>query len=261
MDDINRFTLMIDALTELAKEDQTHQTAPKTVLPTLDSVLAEISPLPSEALFLGLAEDGLPVLLNLQDPIPGPILITGDQSSGKTTLLQVIARALEIIHSPLNVQYSVITQYPEEWNNFQHVENNLGIYTTQDNGTQELIHSLVEWAHTNRNDGRSLLLLIDDLEFPTNLDQQTGQDLRWLLLRGTSRHIWPIVTLNTGRAQQVEDWLGFFRTRLFGNIQSPEDSRIVSNVTDNPFNELLAGTQFAMREGKGWIKFIAPNID
>ncbi len=72
MDKTNQFSLMIDALTELAEEEQAHQTPPAPGLPTLRSVIANASPLPQEALFLGLAEDGLPVLLNLYDPIPGP---------------------------------------------------------------------------------------------------------------------------------------------------------------------------------------------
>ncbi|NOH04841.1 MAG: hypothetical protein HND47_24175 [Chloroflexi bacterium] len=84
MDNANRFALMIEALTELVQEEQMLSTsdAPRTPpmagLPTLNSVLADLSPLPNEALFLGMADDGLPVLLNLSDPVPGPILITGD---------------------------------------------------------------------------------------------------------------------------------------------------------------------------------------
>ena len=110
MDNTNRFTLMIDALTELAKEEQANHAShkPETGLPTLSTILADITPLPDEALFLGLAEDGLPVLLNLYDPIPGPILIVGDQACGKTALLQTIARAVELLHSPSDVQYCIV---------------------------------------------------------------------------------------------------------------------------------------------------------
>ena len=119
MDNTNRFSLMIDALTELAVEEQAHQVPPAPGLPTLRSVIADTSPLPHTALFLGLAEDGLPVLLNLYDPIPGPILIIGDQASGKTTFLQMIARGAELLHTPSDVQSGIITQYPDEWKNFR----------------------------------------------------------------------------------------------------------------------------------------------
>ena len=211
MDKTNRFSLMIDALTELAEEEQAHHAsrAPAPGLPTLRSVIADASPLPHTALFLGLAEDGLPVLLDLYDPIPGPILVIADQASGKTSLLQMIARAAELLHTPSDVQSGIITQYPDEWKKFQDSQSMVGIYATQENNTPELLQSLVTWAHNNKGEGQSILLLIDDLEAVTKLDQQTEQNLRWLLLRGPSRRVWPIVTINASRAQDMETWLGF----------------------------------------------------
>lgn len=261
MDDTNRFSLMIEALTELAEEEQAHRTTPVAGLPTLRSVITDSSPLPQEALFLGLAEDGLPVLLNLHDPIPGPVLIIGDQASGKTSLLQTIARAAELLHSPSEVQYGVITQYPNEWTNFQNNQNNAGVYTTQDNATQELLLSLVTWAHNNKSEGQSILLLIDDLEAMTKLDQQAEQNLRWLLLRGPSRRVWPIITINASQAQNIEAWLGFFRTRLFGCIRDSRDSYFVTGHSNKSLNDLTAGSQFAMREGNNWLNFWTPAID
>ena len=261
MDNTNHFSLMIDALTELAEEEQAHQTTPAAGLPTLSSVIANASPLPHEALFLGLAEDGLPVLLNLYDPIPGPILIIGDQASGKTALLQTIARASELLHSPAEVQYGIITQYKNEWINFQDNQNSAGIYSTLDSTTQELLQSLVTWAHNNKGDAQSVLLIIDDLEAVTKLDEQAQQNLRWLLLRGPSRRVWPIITVNAKRAQNMEAWLSFFRTRLFGHIENTQDSHLITGNTNHTLNDLTAGSQFTMREGNNWLKFWAPLID
>ena len=261
MDKINRFSLMIDALTELAEEEQAHHTTPAPGRPTLRSAIADASPLPREAVFLGLAEDGLPVLLNLYDPIPGPILISGDQASGKTTLLQTIARATEILHLPSEVQYSVITQQPKEWNGFHGDQNNAGIYATQNPTVQDLLLSLVTWAHNNKGDQQSVLLLIDDLEALTKLDQQTEQNLRWLLLRGTSRRVWPIVTINASRAQNIKPWLDFFRTRLFGCTRDSNDSQLLTGNSNKALTGLIAGSEFTMREGTNWLNFCVPTID
>ena len=51
---------MIDALTELAEEEQAHHASRPSVpgLPSLRSVIADTSPLPHEAIILGVAEDG-----------------------------------------------------------------------------------------------------------------------------------------------------------------------------------------------------------
>lgn len=261
MSKLNQFSLMIDALAELAEEEQAHHTPPAPGLPNLRSVLANASPLPPEAVFLGLAEDGLPVLLNLYDPIPGPILISGDQASGKTTLLQAIATASEHMHSPSDVQYSIITQYPKEWDDIHSKQNNAGVYSTQDPTTQDLLYSLVTWAHNNKGNQQSVLLLIDDLEAVTKLDQQTEQNLRWLLLRGPSRRVWPIVTLNSSCAQNMQSWLDFFRTRLFGHSNSTSDVRLITGNSNKNLDGLIAGSEFAMREGNNWLNFWVPVID
>ena len=256
----NRFSLIIDALTELTDEEPTHLTQPVAGLPTLKDVIAEASPLPHSALFLGLAEDELPVLLDLYDPIPGPILIVADQGNGKTTFLQMIARAVELLHTPSDVQSAIITQHPDEWKNFQENQSTVGIYSTQDNNTRELLQSLVTWAHNNKGEGQSILLLIDDLEAITKLDQQTEQNLRWLLLRGPSRRIWPIATVNASHAHNIETWLDFFRTRLFGHIDDTQNSHFIANDSNKVFDNLDA-SQFTMREGNKWLNFWAPGID
>ena len=261
MNDTNRFTLMIDALTELADEEQAHLASRTSTpdLPNLKSVIADASPLPHTALFLGLAEDGLPVLLDLYDPIPGPILVIADKSSGKTTFLQMIARAAELLHDPSGVQSAIITQHPDEWKNFQN-DSIVGIYSTQDKNTHELLQSLVTWAHNNKGEGQAILLLIDDLEAVTKLDQQAEQNLRWLLLRGPSRRVWPIVTLNASLAQDMETWLGFFRTRLFGCTHDAHDAHFIANDSNKVFDGLSA-SQFTMREGNNWLNFWVPEID
>jgi hypothetical protein len=262
MDKTNRFSLMIDALTELADEEQAQRTliAPKPGLPILSSAIADTAPLPHSALFLGLAEDGLPVLLDLHDPIPGPILVIADQGSGKTGLLQMIARAAELLHTSSDVQSGVITQRMDEWKSFQGNQSIVGVYSTQEDATRELLQSLVTWAHNNKGEGQSILLLIDDLEAITKLDQQAEQNLRWLLLRGPSRRIWPIVTINASRTHEIETWLGFFRTRLFGCIRDTRDSHFIANDPDKIFEDLTA-SQFTMREGNNWLNFWAPEID
>ncbi|NJN79094.1 MAG: hypothetical protein HC797_00700 [Anaerolineales bacterium] len=209
MDTSKLFDLMTETLTELVEEKQADVKPPlssgQTALPSLTSILKDISPLPSHALFLGMAEDDLPVLLNLHDPIPGPILIAGDKSSNKTMLLQTIARAVDMTYSQNEVQYGVVTPYPDEWKNFYNKENNASIYSTQDDNTKELLQSLVTWAHRNKGEEQSVLLLIDDLEAMTKLDEQTQQNLRWLLLRGSSRRVWTFVTLNATRAFHLKN--------------------------------------------------------
>ncbi len=71
-------------------------------------------PVSRGSLLLGLAEDGLPVLLDLYDPAPGPLLVAGDGGSGKTAFLQSLARATGL-QDPGDIQFGVVTPFPEEW--------------------------------------------------------------------------------------------------------------------------------------------------
>ena len=65
MSTINRqFSLALEALAELKADDTAPppSTQPMPVAPTLSEVLASLGPLPRDALLLGVASDGLPVL-------------------------------------------------------------------------------------------------------------------------------------------------------------------------------------------------------
>ncbi|HKZ01024.1 MAG TPA: hypothetical protein VJ180_02220 [Pyrinomonadaceae bacterium] len=270
MTQTNRFSLMLEALTELVAEEKqsqqtessdASQTGPAPALPSLRDVIASNASMPREALCLGLAEDGLPVLLNLYDPVPGPLLVAGDQGSGKTRLLQVIARSVELVHAPAEVEFGVITNHVDDWDGYQEIQNNAGIYPLEDSTSQDFVHSLVSWAHNNKGEKQSVLLLIDDLISATQLSHETQQDLRWLLLRGPSRRVWPIVTMNAALAENVRAWLGFFRTRLFGHIQNAQEAEFVTGLQGIRLDDLIPGSQFTLREGKNWLNFWIPTIE
>jgi len=260
MSPINRqFSLALEALAELKSESAfPPRSQPIPAAPALDRVLAEIGPLPREALFLGIASDGLPVLLNLRDPLPGPILLTGDAGSGKTAFLQSIARAATRTHTPEGLQYSVITRHTEEWQERQGLPHLAGLFSPGHSGAQEMILALASWAHSNRNTHRSVLLLIDDLDAALQMDSETQQHLRWLLLRGPSRGVWTFVTLEAGRYPAVIPWLASFRTRLFGRIT---DGRLAGSLGADKasgVDRLEARIQFSLRENGNWLQFWLP---
>jgi len=192
MTEINRYALMMEAMAELKPEldaEQARQVKPTPARPSLNEVLADYGPMPLEALFLGVAFDGLPVLLNLHDPVPGPILITADPGSGKTTLLQTVGLAAGKMHQPDDVQFGVLTNHPDEWSGMENIPNNVGVFPLYNQSAEDFILSLASWAHGNKTSQQSVLLLLDDLEAASNLDFDARQNLRWLLLRGPARRV------------------------------------------------------------------------
>jgi hypothetical protein len=258
--DDDRFALMMDAYTELKPELETARPpkpTPDTDSPTLGQVLAGFGPMLDEALFLGVASDELPVLLNLHDPLPGPLLIISDPGAGKTALLQTIARAVEIMHQPGEVQFGALTSHPEEWSGFEKIPHVVGVFSVHDRSSEDFILSLASWAHGNKSSRQSVLLLLDGLDTVTNMEVDAVQNLRWLLLRGPSRRVWPIITLSTQSFEKMAPWLDAFRTRILGGIE--DESLIQQLGADQAKLETLeTGSEFTLREGNRWLRFWIP---
>ncbi len=262
MTETNRYSMMLEALADVKpKVDSARRTQqPVSDQPPLSQVLAEFDPMPSEALFLGVASDGLPVLLNLHDPMPGPIFLCGDSGAGKTAFLQMIASAAGKQHQAEALQFGALTSHPDEWSAWENIPNNVGVFPLYHKSAEDFILSLASWAHGNKTSQQAVLLLIDDLEAATNLDFDAKQNLRWLFLRGPARRVWPIITLNPNRMENIMPWLDAFRTKIFGPIQDPGYVRNLDAETAN-LNSLNGGTQFILREGENWLKFWIPGID
>jgi DNA translocase FtsK/SpoIIIE-like protein len=254
-----QFSLTLQALTELKTDTSTSTSKPIPVAPALGDVLAEIGSLPTEGLFLGIATDGLPVLLNLHDSHPGPLLVAGDAGSGKTAFLQTIAHSVAQTHSANDIQFGVITNYPEEWDKIESTPHRFGVFPVGHNSTQEFVGSLTSWAHSNKNTNQSILLLVDDLESVASLDLETLQNFRWLLLRGPARRVWPIVTLNAPRYGQILAWLQNFRTRIFGRVGNGQVAEALSGDKASGLDQLEARIQFSLRENENWLRFWLPS--
>ena len=259
-----QFSLALQALAELKTDLSTEPAV--GIPPALREVLAEIGSLPAEALFLGISSDHLQVLLNLYDPLPGPMLIAGDSGSGKTAFLQTIAQSVIQTHSAADVQFGVITNYPDEWEAIEATPHRVGVFPVGHKGTQEFMKSLASWAHSNKNTHQCVLLLVDDLESVASLDLETVQHFRWLLLRGPARRVWPIVTLNAPRYGQVISWLQNFRTRVFGRVANLRVAEALGGDKASVLGQLEARIQFCLREkdprsspADNWLRFWLPS--
>lgn len=252
-----QFSLALEALAELKTE--TSSSKPTPVAPTLGEILEEIGPIPREALLLGMASDGLPILLNLYDSHPGPILVIGDAGAGKTGFLQTVALSAIQTHDANDLQYGVITSHTDEWERIEETPHSVGVFHVNHTNAQDLILSLASWAHTNKNTHQSVLLLVDDLEQVASLESDAVQNFRWLLLRGPSRRVWPIITLSTEKYEQVLSWLQNFRTRIFGRIIDERVSKALGGDEASSLDQLEARIQFSLPENGNWLRFWLPS--
>lgn len=254
-----QFALALEALAELKTEETPSLPKPMPAAPDLDRILSEIGPLPREALFLGVASDGLPVLLNLHDPIPGPMLIIGDAGAGKTNFLQTTARAISKTHTSDDVQFGVITNHFDEWNDKEETPHRVGVFPAYHTSAQEFILRLTSWAHSNKDTHQSVILMIDDLESVAGMDFDTLQNLRWLLSHGSARRVWLIITMNAARYADVISWIPTFRTRIFGRIENERVAAALGADKSSAVETLEARIQFSLRENGKWLRFWVPS--
>lgn len=257
--DNHRYAQLLDARMELTAEAAAPHPAPLPALPTLDQILAQIGPLPREALFLGMASDGLPVLLNMRDPAVGPILIAGDAGSGKTAFLKNIVRALSLTHEPSEVQFGVITTHLNEWEDERISPYRVAIFSAHEDGAPELLLSLAAWARANTSNKQSVLLLIDDLEAVAGFDFDSLQNLRWLLAHGASRQVWAFLTMTAPRYGRVISWIPIFRTRIFGRVGDARIANALGGDASSRLDQLQVANQFSLRENGKWLRFWSIN--
>ncbi|HKY53270.1 MAG TPA: NACHT domain-containing protein [Anaerolineales bacterium] len=256
-----QFSLALEALAELKAEASNPPSVDKStpVAPTLSEILEEIGPLPREALLLGMASDGLPILLNLYDSHPGPLLVIGEAGAGKTVFLQTVACSATQTHEANDLQYGVITNHAEEWENIEETAHSVGVFPVDHSNARDLILSLASWAHTNKNTRQSVLLLVDSLEEVANLEMDAVQSFRWLLLRGPSRRVWPIITLRAEGYEQVSSWLQNFRTRIFGRISDESLASALGADKSSGLGQLEPRIQYSLPENGKWLRFWLPS--
>lgn len=254
-----QFTLALKALREIEQERGQQPAPGQKLSPGLADVLEQVGAIPPDALLFGIASDGLPLLLNLRDGAPGPLLVLADQGSGKTMFLQVLARAASGLLSPDRVRYAVLTDFPDEWDGFESEAHCLGIYPAYKSSAIELLYELACQAEAGAAK-TAVLLLLDGLDSALHIDPVGQENLRYLLEYGPQAHIWPMVSVNAARAAKLPEWLACFRTRIYGRISHPGLAEELTPVPGAGLNTLFPGAQFCLRQKGHWLRFWLPSL-
>jgi hypothetical protein len=262
MSTTDQFLLALEAYQEIQAE--LHQDGrPRPVSPETSPTgnpIAQPAGFPGGSLLLGLAEDGLPVLLDLYDPAPGPLLVAGDGGSGKTALLQSLARAAGL-QDPGDIQFGVVTPFPEEWTALESLPHCLGVWPAYHPSAQLFLSRLVNWAEALPGSRQAILLLFDGFDLLSSGDFQALHDLRWLLMYGPEHQVWPVVTVNPARLARLQSWLEYFHTRLLGQVKHSHDARLLTEDPQAALADLLPGKQFGLSQAGSWLKFWLPPLE
>jgi hypothetical protein len=227
-------------------------------LPVSKSV--EYSRIPSGSVFIGLSENDLPLLLDLYHPDNGPVLVAGDSRSGKTTMLRSMAY-FSGMQDPGDIQFGVITHYPEEWRSLESLPHSLGIWPAYHPSSQTFLSQMINWTESLARTRQAILLLFDGLDLLTGCDSHIRQSLHWLLLNGPACHVWPVVTLNAARLVDWKNWIPLFHTCVIGQVKQAQNARLLLSDQPGDTTCLLPGRQFILSQSGNAVKFNLPPID
>ena len=259
MPDNSQSALALRAFHEVQIEMGQDPASGKMLFPGLAETLDRLIDMPGDALLLGIAADGLPVLLHLRDPRPGPILLIGDRGCGKTDFLKVFLLTAQHFCSGSNVNFAILTETPSDFDDFGASDQVLGIWPPYDESSADLISRLA--ARTQYPDiHQPLVLLIDGLEAVLQMEQDAQDDLAYIFSYGPQSLVWPVVTINSGLALKLPQWLSYFRTRIYGRIANPATIEALTPVPGAPLNRLFPGSQFCLRQKSNWLKFWLPSL-
>lgn len=233
--------------------------------PDLQSLIADIGPLPPYSIIIGGCDDRSHLFMDLTDPAPGSVLIVGDDRSGRSSLLTSILHSSVVLNSPRRVRYAMITP---DLAGLEFLTDQPHCYKADVTDTEEavsLVYELAEIADYRRNNqqtGSAIILAIDDLAcLLSAMDDEMVDQLRWLINVGPQVQIWTIATLDAQATADIDpDFLNQFGTRLIGSVATAEVVNILYGMEDQKPPEVIPGAQFSVLFNENWVKFWIPAV-
>ena len=232
---------------------------------TLAEFNQRFTQIPQQTAALGVCEDGLPVLLNLNDLRGGPLLVTGDAGCGKTMLLNILLQTALAHDSEQRTLFTVITNQKED---YLEIEQNglesgqcLGVYEPEDEALVthlQQVSALIEKRRQRKQDAPPLLVVFDGLEFLPSAPDEIRTSIELLLRNGMEAKIWLAAALKTADCLEMGRWTRHFRTRLIGHM-SNQAARRLSLFDGLDAEKLRTGQEFATLAAGKWLIFRTPD--
>ena len=228
--------------------------------PLANSPFEIFQPLPAYSTILGICEDGLPLVLDLNDPNPGAIMISGRRETGKSRLLRSILISSCSSNTVEQLNFYLITPEPGVHRDLGHLHHCYGIISSYDKSACELVielAALVEQRKSGRHLGVKCILAIENLyEFIKHQDFEVINHLKWLYRFGANNGIWLVSTIESERSNLIET-----------ELLDEQKTHILSGSERWSLPETTAGKQpqqnvqsYRTQIGTEWVDFWLPSM-
>jgi S-DNA-T family DNA segregation ATPase FtsK/SpoIIIE len=220
---------------------------------SLLSLCGKLTTIPPSCAVLGVDEGGAPLLVRLDSPDVGHILVAGTTGSGKTALARTLLLSLAMHNHPGQLQLALIDPKGRGLGTLAglpHIWRAAGV--AQDTGVAvALLNDLVEEMARRDAAGRSLPRLVVAVDELADLLQTGGkavaETLTRLTQRGREAGIHVVAATQRPSAALVGGLMkANFPVRLVGSVVSAEDARVAAGVPGTEAERLLGRGDFLL---------------
>lgn len=230
---------------------------------SLEGFLTQHPYLPEDTAVLGICDDGLPVLLDFTDPMPGSVLVAGTHLPGSRQLLQLALSSTLRRTVSHDLDILVVSQDPSAWqavNKYtgRHHLEILPIYDRISGAAILHLSRMLEQRMNGRSRGETILLFIEDVHSVDQLDLDVQVNLQWLIDQGPQYGIWSLAGMSAKGVEKIDSFVASFRTRILGHVDEPGLSARLANVRSIDTTYFHPSQQFCVRVKQNWMNFWLP---
>jgi hypothetical protein len=222
--------------------------------PLLETLLAEQENIPAYSMLMGICDDGLPLVLDLTDPVAGSMLIVGDDEFYNTNLLHTLITSVTSTNTDKEINFHLISPFVNQIVTFQQdTHYKLGFEPQHPD-----CHIIVEEFNRlvkSRQKGESIvpihILAIDNFDqLIANFSKDAIADLEWLIKNGPSCGVWVFAT--TSSEQMNNNFINpeLFNSKIISQITEPTSNFNLPKNTNTKISKLVAGCEVLINHKK-----------